>query len=126
MIQVTIPKDKYFNYRECRELYKKLKGKIGDRRTFRELMQETFFYSFFDNQKFLGCIYFYEEDNKLYVNAFANRHTHLQNLKCFKMSLDWFNCDIYARSKHKTAILCLLKSGFKRIDNNLFIYERSK
>lgn len=124
MIKVFIPKDLNFNYKECKKLYKKYKNKLEDERNFSDIVKNTWFFSFFNDNNFIGCIYFYRENDKLFVNAFAKRHTHLINLECFKMSFDWFNCDIYARSRQKTAILCLYKCGFKKIDTN--IYKRSK
>lgn len=123
--QVYIPSDYEFNYKELKKLYKKYRKQLDDEREFRELVESTFIYSFFKDNKFICCIYFYYEDGKLYVNAFSKRHTHNENMICFKESLNWFNCNIYARSILKTSIFCLLKAGFKRINNNLFIYERN-
>lgn len=124
MIKVFIPTDNGFNYKQCKKLFKKYRDKVSDNSEFRDIVKSTFFYSFFDDDKFLGCIYYYEKNNKLYVNAYASRHHHLINMECLKMSLNWFNCDIYAETTHKTAILCLFKCGFKRIDEKLFIYRR--
>lgn len=124
MIKVYIPSDYEFNYKQCKKLFKKYKNLIGDNQEFRDIVKNTFFYSFFDDDTYIGCIYYYYQKNKLFVNAYANRHLHKQTIECFKMSLDWFNCDIYARTQHKTAILCLLKSGFKKISDNLYKYER--
>lgn len=124
MIKVYIPKDIDFNYKQCKKLYKKNQRKIGDNSEFRYVVKNTFFYSFFDNGKHIGCIYYYKKDGKLFINAFANRHTHEINLTCLKMSLEWFNCDIYAQTHHKTAILCLYKCSFKKISNDLYKYER--
>lgn len=97
---------------------------MNENQVFRSIVDNTFFYSFFDDDKFIGCIYYYEKDGKLFVNAFADRHTHNINLFCLKKSFEWFNCDIYAETVHKTAILCLYKCGFKKVDNNLYKYER--
>ena len=160
MIKVLIPKDYDFNYKQCKKLYKKYKKDIGDNQEFRDIVKNTFFYSFFDDDseipdgrsetspvsesrksgsdseamtgtsvkefqgKHIGCIYYYKKDGKLFVNAFANRHTHKTNIECLKMSFDWFNCDIYAQTQHKTAIYCLYKCGFKKVHNNLYKYER--
>lgn len=121
---VFIPSDYEFNYKELKKLYKKYRKQLEDEREFREVVQTTFIYSFFKDNKFILCVYYYYEDGKLYVNAFSKRHNHLENMICFKESLNWFNCNIYARSKLKTSILCLLRAGFKKIDNNLYKYER--
>lgn len=124
MIQVYIPSNKEFNFKECKKLFHKYKRQIGDKQKFRDIVENSFFYSFFNDEQFIGCIYYYYKEDKLFVNAFANRHTHQTNIECLKMSLGWFNCDIYAKTEHKTAILCLLKCGFKKYSNNIYKYER--
>ncbi len=126
MIKVFIPDNYEFNYKQCKKLYKKNQKLIGDDQEFRDIVKNTFFYSFFDDDIFVGCIYCYYENDKLFLNGFANRHLHKQTLECLKMSLDWFNCDIYAKSKNKTSILCLLRCGFKKVSDNLYKYERIK
>lgn len=125
MIKVYIPRDKNFNYKQCKKLFKKNRKLLCDNRDFREIVNTTFFYSFFDDEKHLGCIYYYYENDKLFVNVVAYRHTHLINIECFKLSLTWFNCDIYANCLHRTSAIGALKCGFKRIKDNLFKYERS-
>lgn len=125
MITVRIPTDKNFNYKECKKLFREYKHLINDNQCFRDIVNHTFFYSFFDeNNNHIGCIYYYVRDDKLFVNAFAYRHTHKINLECLKKSFEWFNCDIYAETQHKTAILCLYRCGFKKVSNNLYKYER--
>lgn len=124
MIIVKIPSDSDFNYKQCKKLFKKYRNKINDNSEFKNIVKDTFFYSFFDNDQFLGCIYYYEKENRLYINAYAGRYHHQQNIECLKMSLNWFNCDIYAETTHKTAIFCLLKCGFIRMNEKLFIYRR--
>lgn len=123
-MQVFIPTDKDFNYLQCKKLFEDNQNLIEDYEKFDDVIKNTFFYSFLVNGKHIGCIYYYEIDNKLYVNAVAYRGTHLINLECFKKSLTWWNCDIYARTHHKTAIYAILKCGFKKIGKNLYKYER--
>ncbi len=116
-----------FNYTECEELYNQCKNEIQDD-DFKDVIKRTFFYSFhiWPTGEVLGCIYYFYKGKKLYVNAFASRHHHLLNLECFKKSLEWFKCNIYAEGLHRTSRLCLLKCGFKRVKGNLFIYRRNK
>lgn len=123
MISVRIPTDNNFNYSECKRLYEKYQMDIRDPSEFSDVVLNTFFYSFFDDDKFIGCIYYYHKQGKLFVNAVAERHTHLINLECLKMTFKWFNCDIYAETRHKTAILCLYRLGFKKIGQKLYIKE---
>lgn len=123
---ILTPNDPLFNYNECEKLYNSLKEDIGEVLSFDDLLIGIDFYSFYENDKFLGCIYYYPIGKALFVNAFANRHHHKLNLECFKKSLSFYPCNIFARSNKKTSILCLLKSGFKRIGKNLYKLERSK
>ncbi len=123
-MQVLIPTDKDFNYLQCKKLYEDNQDLIEDYEKFDDVIKNTFFYSFLIDGRHIGCIYYYEIDNRLYVNVVAYRGTHLINLECFKKSLTWWNCDIYARSHQKTAIYGMLKCGFKKIGENLYIYKR--
>ena len=102
-----------------------VKNILKEKSTFKEIIERTFFYSFFDDDRFLGCIYFYDRLGKRYIASFSTRHHHKENMECLKLSLTWFNSDIYAITYEKTAKLCLLRAGFKKIDNTTFIYERS-
>jgi hypothetical protein len=123
-MQVLIPSNPNFNYHQCKKLFEDNQDLIEDYEKFDDVIKNTFFYSFLVNGRHIGCIYYYEIDNKLYVNVVAYRGTHLINLECFKASLTWWNCDIYARTHHKTAIYGILKCGFKKIGENLYKYER--
>ena len=123
-MEILIPLNPNFNYAECKKLYEDNQNLIEDFEKFDDVIKNTFFFSFLDNDKHIGCIYYYEIDNNLYVNAVAYRKTHLLNLECFKKSLTWWNCDIYARTHHKTAIYTILKCGFEKIKPNLYVYKR--
>jgi hypothetical protein len=124
LIKVFIPTDKDFNYKECKKMYKKYQRLIGDDQEFRDVVRNTFFYSFFDDDKHIGCIYYYVKFGKLFVNAFAHRHTHEINIACLKKTFEWFSGNIYAETRHKTAIFCLYKCGFKKLRNNIYVLER--
>ena len=124
MIKVLIPSDSDFNYNQCKILYENIQELLQDYQKFDEVINNTFFYSFLQDDKHIGCIYYYEQDNKLYVNGFSYRKTHILNIECLKKSLDWWNCDIFARIYNKSAIFTLLKCGFKKVDKNLYKYER--
>ena len=125
MIVVRTPIDNLFNYAECEEMYNSCRELVNDD-DFRDIIKRTFFYSFVDwhSGELIGCIYFYFKNERLFLNGFAGRKHHLINLECLKKSLEWFDCDIFAETEHKTAKLCLLKCGFKSIGKNLFVYRR--
>ncbi len=123
-MQVLIPLNPNFNYHQFKKLFEDNQHLIEDYEKFDDVIKNTFFYSFIVGGKHIGCIYYYEIDDKLFVNVVAYRKTHLINIECFKTSLTWWNCDIYARTHHKTAIYGMLKCGFKKIGENLYKYER--
>lgn len=127
MIVVRIPTDELFNYAECRELFDKY-NRILDVDDFDTVIKTTHFFSFYEWNKglFIGCLYFYQQDGKLFVTAFGTRHHHKLNMECLKMALDWYTCDIYAECKQKVAQLCLIEAGFERIKKGLYVYRRNK
>lgn len=124
-IDVFIPfQDEFRVYEEeLRELYNKNKYFIKDTNAFDFIKDNTLFYSFVNKKKLIGAIYFFKEKDKLFLNAFSKRKTFNLNIKCLKMSLNWFNCPIYAEAQNRASALCLLRCGFRRIENKLFVYN---
>ena len=125
MIIVRTPKDDLFNYQECKEMFDLYNDKI-DVDNYDTVLKTTHFFAFYEWNKseLIGCIYFYQQEYKLYITAFSGRHHHKLNMECLKMSLDWYTCDIYAECKQRTAQLCLRKCGFERIKKGLYVYRR--
>ena len=124
-INVWIPKQKEFSlFREdCKNLYEKVKDKITDTNSFEFICDNTFFYMFESDGKLIGAIYYFiNDDGNLYLNGFANRKMHDLCLKCLKMSLTWFKGRVYAVAQNRASALCLLKCGFKRENDNLFVF----
>lgn len=129
MIRVLIPRDSEFClYKdECKNLYEKVQDKIHDTNTFEFICTNTFFYMFLDGNKLIGAIYYFvDEEGKLFLNGFANRKMHKLNLECLKMSLDWFNTDIYAQAQNRASALCLLRCGFRRDKGGVFVLKKVK
>ena len=58
------------------------------------------------------------------MNGFAIRGFHNFNIKAVKKIFEWFNTNIYAQSNKKPAIYLLLKCGFKKISDDLFVYYK--
>ena len=127
MVKVLIPRDSEFCLykNECKNLYEKVQDKIHDTNTFEFICTNTFFYMFLDSNKLIGAIYYFvDEEGKLFLNGFANRKMHKLNLECLKMSLDWFNTDIYAQAQNRASALCLLRCGFRRAKEDLFVFKK--
>lgn len=125
MITVYTPEDKLFNYAEVEELYNSCKNDIEDG-DFSDVIKRTRFYAFYimQTRELLGCIYFFKKGRRLFVNAFAGRKHHLLNLECLKEALSWFKCNVYAYAQNKMSKLCVLRCGFKKLKDNLYVYRR--
>ncbi len=125
LMKVLIPFDENFNYSECRKMYEYYQPVINDDASFDEVINNTFFYSFYDKDKLSLCVYFFMEADKLWVNGYGIRKNHLFNKKAFSQALNWFNCDIWAISDKKPAIFGLLSCGFKKYEKNIYVYRQN-
>ena len=130
MIEVWIPtQNKFWDFAgKCKALYEHSQKAITDSNSFEFIINNTFFYLFTENRKLIGAVYYFvDNEGKLMLNGFSKRKTHLLNIKCLKMSLKWFNKDIYAEAQNRASAFCLLRCGFKRIDKSheskLFVYK---
>ena len=126
MIEVFIPLNPEFRRYEAqvKELYEQNQEKICDTNTFDFIKNNTLFYIFINDGTLVGAIYFFMDDEKLFLNGFAGKKHHLENLYCLKLSSTWFNCDIYAEAQNRASALCLLRCGFQRIKDNLFCLKK--
>ena len=123
-LKILIPKNKdFFRYKnEVKKLYLENQDKINDDNTFDFICKETFFYLFLVDEKILGVIYFFQDDEKLYLNGFAVRKFLKEKLEALKLATTWFNCEIYAEAQNKASAYCLKKVGFKKITERLYAY----
>ena len=122
MIRVLIPKDAEFVLyeKELKDLYEKNQDKICDTNTFEFIRDNTFFYMFLSDKKLIGAVYYFMDNDKLYLNGFSVRKSYYENLECLKLSTEWFNTDIYAEAQNRASAHCLLKCGFRRVRDKLF------
>ncbi len=128
MIYVYFPHDEGFPYKETKELYEKTQEDIGDSNAFDNVINKTLFMAFKEDDKLLGGIYYYTlpDDPRVYVNVFSGRKTHLSNLKCLKWSLNGFVGDIYAKTKHRHIRILAMRLGFKKISDDLLVYNTGR
>ena len=123
-MRVLIPQDADFDYKTCEKMYYKYREVLNEESSFEEVLDNTFFYSFYDDNELTLCVYFFVKSDKLWVNGFGIRKRHLFNKKCFKSALSWFNCDIWAESVQKPAIFGIKSCGFKKYKNNIYVYRQ--
>lgn len=126
MIQVLIPSDfEFLKYdAQIKNLYEKNQKKINDSNSYEFIKNNTLFYLFLKNKNVVGVVYYFKDNDRLFVNGFSNRKNHLANLFCLKLSTTWFSCPIYAEAQNRASALCLLRCGFKRLSGNLFILQK--
>ena len=126
MISVRVPYSDNFDYLGCKKMYENNQGLVEDDAAFDEVINNTIFFAFYDNNELSFCIYFYPIEGKLWVNGYGVRGKHLFNKICFKTALTWFNCDIWAKSVQKPAIYGLLVCGFKKFKDNIYVYRQNE
>ena len=124
MMKVFIPNDKEFNYDECKKMFEQNRYLVNDNSSFDDVLQNTLFYSFYDDNVLSLCVYFFKLKNKMWVNRFGARKHHLFNKKCFQTALEWFDCDIWAKCPHKPAVFGLICCGFKKYKDNIYVFRR--
>jgi len=128
MIRAIIPNSSDFALykNKLKKMYKENQAKINDTNSFDFIIQNTLFYGFInENCALIGAIYFFvDEDGKLFLNAYAGRGHHEENLECVRLSTTWFSCDIYAEAQNRASALCLLRCGFKRLKDNIFVFRK--
>ena len=127
MIRAIIPRNPEFDlYKDkLKEMYEQNQDKICDTNSFNFIIHNTLFYCFIGNDgALIGAIYFFLDNGKLFLNAYAGRKHLDENIECVKLSTTWFNCDIYAEAQNRASAICLLRSGFKRVKDKLFVYKQ--
>lgn len=123
-MKVSIFSDKDFRYKDCKELFYKSNETLEEALDFDGLIKKYQLFQYTHENKLIGCLYYYFEDDKLFVATFANKGFAEEKYKCLKESLTYYDCDIYARTKQRHVAIALLRCGFKKISDNLYKYER--
>lgn len=127
MIKVFIPSDSGFKKyeQELKLLYEKNQDKICDTNSFEFIRDNTLFYMFVNDDSLIGAIYYFLDNDMLFLNGFAKPKAHFLNLQCVILSLAWFTCNVYAEAQNRASALCLLRCGFKRVKDKLFIFKKA-
>ena len=107
--------DSEFNYEECEALYNKLSEFMNNTCGFKDIVLNSHFYSFYEKERLLGCIYMNCENGDLFLNGFSVRKNHLKNMEAIKTVCSFYSCPVFAKTKNRTAEIVLKKCGFKLI-----------
>ena len=75
-----------------------------------------------DTGKLLGCIYLEDDKGRVCLSGFSVRKNHRVVIKAIKFISSLFHEDnLYALTNKKSAIMVLLRCGFKKIDDETYL-----
>ena len=72
--------------------------------------------------KLLGCIYLEDDNGRVCLSGFSVRKNYDNVIRAIKFISDFFHKDdLYALTDKKSAIMVLLRCGFKKIDDETYL-----
>ena len=72
--------------------------------------------------KLLGCIYLEDDNGRVCLSGFSVRKNYNIVIRAIKLISDIFHeDDLYSLTDKKSAIMVLLRCGFKKIDNETYL-----
>ena len=75
-----------------------------------------------DTGKLLGCIYLEDDNGRVCLSGFSVRKNYRGVIKAIKFISSLFHEDnLYALTNKKSAIMVLLRCGFKKIDDETYL-----
>lgn len=75
-----------------------------------------------DTGKLLGCIYLEDDNGRVCLSGFSVRKNYDNVIRAIKLISDFFHeDDLYALTDKKSAIMVLLRCGFKKIDDETYL-----
>ena len=75
-----------------------------------------------DTGKLLGCIYLEDDNGRVCLSGFSVRKNYDIVIKAIKLISDIFHeDDLYSLTDKKSAIMVLLRCGFKKIDDETYL-----
>ena len=75
-----------------------------------------------DTGKLLGCIYLEDDNGRVCLSGFSVKKNYNNVIKAIKLISDIFHeDDLYALTDKKSAIMVLLRCGFKKIDDETYL-----
>ena len=75
-----------------------------------------------DTGKLLGCIYLEDDNGRVCLSGFSVRKNYDNVIRAIKLISDIFHeDDLYSLTDKKSAIMVLLRCGFKKIDDETYL-----
>lgn len=88
------------------------------------LALDNYCFCFYDEltEKLLGCIYLEDDDGRVCLSGFSIRKNYKNVIKAINFISDLFHLDdLYSLTDKKSAIMVLLRCGFKKIDDETYL-----
>ena len=75
-----------------------------------------------DNGEFVGCIYLEDDEGRVCLSGFAKPKNYDIVIQAIKFISSLFHADdLYSLTDKKSAIMVLLRCGFKKIDDETYL-----
>ena len=75
-----------------------------------------------DTGKLLGCIYLEDDNGRVCLSGFSVRKNYDIVIRAIKLISNFFHeDDLYSLTEKKSAIMVLLRCGFKKIDDETYL-----
>lgn len=104
----------FFDVKAAKQIYEQNKILLQDREGFETVLKNTLFFNVYNDARFVGIVFVFEEDGKNWIGGAARRKCHKACLNALKEVAGMFD-KVYAKTPHKTAVFCLKRAGFKFI-----------
>lgn len=107
----------FFDRQAARAMFEKNKRLMNDHAGFESLFYNSLFFNVYEQGKYAGIIFVFEEEGKNWIGGAARRKCHKTCVNALKEVAGLFD-KVYAKTPHKTAAFCLRRAGFKLIHKN--------
>lgn len=122
---VLIGKDSpFFDKEKARILFEVNRENLDDTDGFDALLNKSVLYNLHNNG-YIGSIFVYNRYGDYYLGGYAKRHHIRDNIEAIERVANMFD-EVYAETRHKTAVSVLFRAGFKWFDKDNRILRRVK
>lgn len=122
MVVLINAESPFFDRATASELFELNREKLDTPRQFEEMLN-VWFFNIHDGGHFIGCIFCYVEDGRIWVGGFARRKCHRECLAALNEVKRQFPA-LYAHTRQKAAEFILRKAGFQRESPEIWKFQQ--
>lgn len=116
----------FFDKETAKKYFNLNRDNLDDTNGFETLLKAGLFYNVYNEQGYVGTIFSYLGENELwYLGGYAQRKRFNEVVEAIKAVSGMFS-EIYAQTRHRHAVIALLRAGFKWYDKEHNILIRRK